>query len=122
MSSHLYNSSYTYDATSNHYPRSQAGAPHTDREEGQIAPRVVIVIKTPMQLVQEDGWRQQYQTTGSGNATIFQDGTVQEVIWHKADRASQYTFTDAEGKDVALARGQTWISIIPSSTGGVSWQ
>ena len=122
MSSHLYNSSYTYDATSNHYPRSQAGAPHTDREEGQIAPRVVIVIKTPMQLVQEDGWRQQYQTTGSGNATIFQDGTVQEVIWHKADRASQHTFTDAEGKDVALARGQTWISIIPSSTGGVSWQ
>lgn len=122
MSGALYNSSYTYDATNNYYLRSQGGAPHLDREEGQITPRVVIIIKSPMQLVQEDGWRQQYQTTGTGSATIFQDGTVQEVTWHKADRASQYRFTDAEGKEVVLARGQTWISVVPAGTGGVSWQ
>ena len=122
MSGPLYNSSYTYDATANHYLRSQGGAPHTDREEGQITPRVVIVIKSPMQLVQEDGLRQQYQTTGSGSATIFQDGTVQEVTWHKADRIGQYRFTDANGADVPLARGQTWVSVVPAGTGGVSWQ
>ncbi|HMS92975.1 MAG TPA: DUF3048 domain-containing protein [Candidatus Saccharibacteria bacterium] len=122
MSGPTYNSSYTYDAASNLYFRSQGGAPHTDREEGQITPRVVIVIKSAMQTVFEDGWRQQYQTTGSGSATIFQDGTVQEVTWHKTDRVGQYHFTDAEGKNVALARGQTWISVVPADTGGVSWQ
>lgn len=122
MSGPLYNSSYTYDPTNNYYLRSQGGGAHTDREEGQITPRVVIVIKSPMQLVQEDGWRQQYQTTGSGSATIFQDGTAQEVTWHKADRQAQYRFTDSSGTEVSLARGQTWISIVPASTGGVSWQ
>lgn len=122
MSGTLYNSSYTYDAASNLYLRSQGGAAHMDREGGQITPRVVIVIKSPMSLVQEDGWRQHYQTTGSGNAAIFQDGTVQEVTWHKADRAGQYRFTDAAGKEVPLARGQTWISIVPEGTGGLSWQ
>lgn len=122
MSGPLYNSTYTYDVASNTYLRSQAGAPHLDREAGQISPRVVIVIKTPMKLVQEDGWRQQYQTTGTGSATIFQDGGVQEVTWHKTDRAGQYTFTNSEGKAVSLARGQTWISVVPADTGGVSWQ
>lgn len=122
MSGPLYNSSYTYDKTTNLYTRYQAGAIHKDREDGPITPRVVIVIKATMQNVMEDGWREQYQTTGSGNAVIFQDGTTQEVTWHKADASSQYSFTGADGKDVALARGQTWISVVPEGEGGVSWQ
>ncbi|MAU33976.1 hypothetical protein CL689_05800 [Candidatus Saccharibacteria bacterium] len=122
MSSYLYNSHYDYNAETNLYDRSQGGGPHTDREAGQISPRVVIVMKVPMQLVMEDGWREQINTIGSGQAYIFQDGTVQEVTWNKASRTEQLTFTDAEGKDVALARGQTWISAVPSDTGGVTWQ
>lgn len=122
MSSYLYNSAYTYNADTNTYDRQQAGAAHMDREEGQISPRVVVVLKTPMTLVQEDGWRQQYTTIGSGSATIFQDGTVQEVTWHKAAKTSPITFADAAGKDIALARGQTWVTVVPSATGGVTWQ
>ncbi len=122
ISGPTYNSSYTYDRESNTYPRSMAGAPHLDREAGQVAPRVVVVLKTPMTLVREDGWRQQYQTTGSGQAVVFQDGLVSEVTWHKPDRASQLSFTDSEGKPFELARGQTWISAVPTGTGGVTWQ
>lgn len=116
-----YNSAYTYNAATNTYNRSQAGAPHLDREEGQISPRVVIVMKIEEQKVFEDGWREQINTIGSGSATIFQDGTVQEVTWKKNGRNEQITFTDAEGKDVPLARGQTWITAVPLHTGGVSW-
>lgn len=122
MSSALYNSAYVYDPATNLYNRSQAGALHLDREGGQITPRVVIVMKVPMRLVLEDGYREQVDTIGSGQAYIFQDGTVQEVTWSKADRASQITFKNAEGKDVPLARGQTWITAVPSDTGGVTWQ
>lgn len=122
MSSALYNSSYVYDPATNLYNRSQAGAPHLDRESGQISPRVVVVMKVPMRIVLEDGYREQVDTIGSGQAYIFQDGAVQEVTWAKADRASQITFKDAEGKDVPLARGQTWITAVPSDTGGVTWQ
>lgn len=117
----LFNSTYAYNATTNTYDRSQAGAPHIDREAGQISPRVVIAMKVTEQKVFEDGWREQINAIGSGTAYIFQDGTVQEVTWNKASRTGQITFKDASGNDVPLARGQTWITAIPQS-GSVSWK
>lgn len=123
ISSDLYNSSYQYNATTNSYDRSQAGAPHIDREDGQISPRVVVILKVNESTVMEDGYRQSINTTGSGDAVIFQDGTVQQVSWHKASRADQITFSDVNGTPVSLARGQTWITAIPENDGGsVSWQ
>lgn len=122
ISGALFNSSYVYDASTNLYNRSQAGAPHTDRESGQITPRVVIVMKVPMQRIFEDGYREQINTIGSGQAYIFQDGTVQDVTWSKPSRAEQISFKDASGAVVPLARGQTWITAVPSTTGGATWQ
>lgn len=122
ISSYLYNSHYDYNAETNTYDRSQAGGAHLDREDGQISPRVVIVLKIPMALSSEDGYHQQYSTIGSGEAFIFQDGTVQQVTWNKVSSQQQITFTDAAGEDVPLARGQTWITAVPADTGGVSWQ
>ncbi|MBC7869187.1 DUF3048 domain-containing protein [Candidatus Saccharibacteria bacterium] len=122
ISGALYNSTYAYNPSTNSYDRSQAGAPHTDREAGQISPRSVIVLKVPMTLVLEDGYREQINTIGSGSATIFQDGTVQEVTWTKPSKSEQITFKDAAGVDIPLIRGQTWITAVPSDKGGVTWQ
>ena len=122
VSSSLYNSSYVYDGATNTYVRSQGGAPHLDREDGQIAPSVVIAMKVDMTRIMEDGYRESITTTGSGEAIIFQNGTAQTVTWKKADRASQLTFVDSAGKDVSLVRGQTWITAVPNGSGSVSWQ
>lgn len=123
ISGPLYNSHYAYNAATNTYDRSQAGAPHLDREDGQISPRVVVVLKVTETTVLEDGYRESINAIGSGGAVIFQDGTAQEVTWHKASKNEQITFTDAEGKDVPLARGQTWITAVPENDGGtVTWQ
>jgi hypothetical protein len=118
----LYNTSYVYDATHNWYNRYLAGVPHVDREEGQLTPKVVIAMKVDESTVLEDGYRESINAIGSGNATIFQNGGVQEVTWHKPSRAAQITFTDASGKDVPLVRGQTWIAAVPNGKGSVSWQ
>ncbi len=122
VSSALFNSTYAYNATTNSYDRSQAGAPHLDREGGQISPRVVIAMKIDQQRVFEDGWREQIAAIGSGTAYIFQDGTAQEVKWSKASKTEQIKFTDANGADIPLARGQTWITAVPNGAGGVTWQ
>lgn len=122
ISGPLYNSSYTWDAASNTYLRSQAGAPHLDREDGQITPSAVVVLKVNMTRIMEDGYRESITTTGSGEAVIFQNGTAQAVTWNKADRTSQLSFTDAAGKDVPLIRGQAWITAIPNGTGSITWQ
>jgi len=123
ISSPLYNSTYAYNTTTNTYDRSQAGAPHLDREAGQISPRVVVVMKVIEQTVFQDGYREMITTVGSGPAYIFEDGTEQTVTWHKDSTAGQLYFTDANGARVALARGQTWIAAVPGNEGGgVAWQ
>lgn len=122
ISYYLFNSSYIYDPNTNTYTRYQAGEPHLDREKGQISPRVVVIIKVPMTLTLEDGYRQNYQTIGSNQAFIFQDGTVIEATWTKNSKSSQITFADKNGTNIELARGQTWITAIPADTGNVSWQ
>jgi len=123
ISSALFNSHYNYNATTNTYDRSQAGAPHLDREGGQISPRVIVVLKVNQTTVLEDGYRESINAIGEGGAVIFQDGVAQEVTWHKPSKAAQITFTDASGVDVPLARGQTWLTAVPENKGGgVTWQ
>lgn len=122
ISGPLFNSTYSYDAATNTYARSQGGAPHTDREDGQINPSVVVALKVDMTTVMEDGYRQNINTTGSGTAYLFQNGTVVDVTWQKADRFSPLKLTDSNGAEVALTRGQTWVVAVPASSGGVSWQ
>ena len=114
VSSATYNSHYTYNPTTNTYDRAQAGKPHLDREGGQISPRVVVGMRVSESTIFEDGYRESINAVGSGQAYIFQDGTVQEVTWHKPSKTAQITFTNAEGGDVALARGQTWITAVPN--------
>lgn len=118
----LFNTHYDYDAESNTYLRSIGGAASNDREEGRLAPDVVVAMKVNMVRVLEDGYRESIQTTGSGEAVIFQNGTATTTTWHKASRADSIKFTGADGKEVALNRGQTWIAAIPNGTGSVSWQ
>jgi hypothetical protein len=121
VSSGTYNVGYTYDATSNSYVRILGGVGHTDREGGQIQPKVAIALRVENTTVFEDGTRQSYKVVGNGQAYVFQDGTVQEVTWSKADARSPLVLHDAAGKDVALNRGQTWITAVaPGKT--VTWQ
>ena len=122
ISGPLYNSAYTYDAATNTYARAQGGAPHTDREAGQIAPTTVAVLYVTMNRVMEDGYREQIASIGNGRAVIFQDGVATEATWNKSSKTSQITFTDAAGKPVQLNRGQTWLTAIPNSTGNVTWK
>lgn len=121
ISGPLYNTSYIYDPTTNTYNRSVGGAPHLDRESGQISPRVVVAMRVEQSTVFEDGYRESIHAIGSGQAYIFQDGTAQEVTWNKPSKTAQITFTDANGKDVPLARGQTWITAVPNGK-AVTWQ
>ena len=123
FSSSWYNTHYDYDKASNTYLRSIGGQASNDREEGRLAPSVVITLHVNETTVMEDGWRQSIVTNGTGTATVFQNGTAAECTWRKNDRFSPLELIDAAGKPVALNRGQTWIAAVPNSGGGgVSWQ
>ncbi|NCU37834.1 DUF3048 domain-containing protein [Candidatus Saccharibacteria bacterium] len=122
FSSALFNTQYAYDATNNVYLRSIGGMPSEDREEGRISPSVVIALDVNMVTVFEDGYRQSIDTVGSGNAYVFQNGTVTECTWQKASRTSPLQLIGQDGKPLSLIRGQTWIAAVPNGTGGVAWK
>jgi len=120
VSSGIFSVSYSYNKTTNSYDRKQGGVAHTDREKGQISPKVVIALKTNISL-SSDGSHMTIATSGSGKAYVFQNGTVTEGTWSKENAKSQLFIKDAEGKEISLVRGQTWITTVGNDK-NVSWQ
>ncbi|MCW1908243.1 MAG: DUF3048 domain-containing protein [Candidatus Saccharibacteria bacterium] len=116
ISSALYNVRYDYNATNNLYSRSEGGAPHRDEKSGsQLAPKVVVALVMDRGIA-SDGQHTKYGTTGSGKMYVFQDGTVTEGVWRKADRKAQFSFENATGGVLALNPGQTWITIVDAAS------
>lgn len=122
ISSATYDSSYAYDSANKYYVRSQAGAPHDDREKGTITPKVIVVLTADESTVMEETRRESIQSTGTGKVHIFQAGTVRVGSWNRATRDDQFSFKDDAGNEIKLDRGQTWMTVIPSSKGTVTWQ
>jgi hypothetical protein len=121
VSSPTYNVRYEYDKTANSYNRFIGGAASTDRELGQVKPKVVIALKVPTHLGMEDGPREQMTTDGHNDAFIFQDGTVIKAVWRKESQKEQMVFYDKNGHIVALNPGQTWITVVAPEK-AITWQ
>lgn len=122
FSSALFNTSYTYDKKTNSYLRSLAGTPHNDREAGQITPNVIIAMEVNLQRRNSIDYYEDAVTTGSGKAYIFQNGTVTESTWSRESFTAPLKLIGADGKEVILNRGQTWIAAFTPGRGSVSWQ
>lgn len=111
-----YNSHYDYDPATNSYKRSQGGGPHNDEQTGaQLSPKVVIALVMTRGIA-SDGQHTNYGTVGSGKAFVFQDGTMHEGSWSKADRRAQLVFKDAAGAVLKLNPGQTWLTMVDAPT------
>lgn len=121
FSSPQYSTNYVYDSATNTYARSLAGQAHADREAGQIAPSVVVVLKTEARSRGGSDGYEDIVTSGSGQAFVFQNGTVTESTWQKDNRDATLKLVDSEGNSLKLNRGQTWISAI-TGRGSVNWQ
>lgn len=125
-----FNVDYTYDADSNKYLRSyETGAAHEVYEcpaedlgernpedvcsLTQMAPSVVVAI-----IVNErkasDNYHEDIDAIGSGEAYIFQNGMAIRGTWSKPSAGEQIRFTGADGGEIKLAPGQTFVSAVPS--------
>lgn len=121
ISSAKYNAEFRYSPEGNSYQRHQGGEAHLDKSGTQIEPKVIIAIVTNYSIVQEDGSRSAYKTIGSGEAVVFQDGVAQNITWSKPTNESPLSLKDADGKEVELNRGQTWITFLNSSR-KIAWR
>ena len=123
ISGFLYNPHYDYDPVTNSYLRSQGGKSHVDilgqddKVGKQLAPKVIIVLAMNYSYgPANDGTRSSYATTGGGKLWVFQDGAVLEGSWEKAGRQTNFSFKNAAGQPIAFNPGQTWVSIVSTTT------
>jgi len=112
--------SYTYDINTNRYLRFHGGVAHMDENGEQIAPNVVIAMMVS-QTLNYSGLYTDINTTGSGIAYIFQNGTAKQATWERGSVNDMLIFRDSEGKEIKLNRGQVWISAV--GTGNIiNWK
>lgn len=137
-----YNVRYTYEPTLNSYLRfyetgeahvsytcknlqAQGNAIKPQRDCGeptQVAPKVVVVIKVPEGLNQENLYREDITTTGSGDAWVFENGIAIEATWQRNTINDQLVFIKKDtGKELKLAPGQTFITAVAESYGYVQY-
>jgi len=113
ISSANYKVHYDYDTANNIYKRTLGSKPHTDERSGtQLAPKVVIALVVPFS---QDGIYSVYNLSAGGKAYFFQDGTITTGNWSKANRNSQFIFTDSAGAAFELNAGQTWVTLVKTA-------
>lgn len=112
-----YGVQWDYDAATDSYKRTMAGAPHTDLNNNQqIAAKNVVVLLTKEKGPIDELKHMLYTTVGTGNALIFRSGQVEKATWAKKDREAQIVFTDRKGKEIEFNPGMVWISVVDTST------
>ena len=131
-----FNVNYTYDAATNTYnrvyengeahevykcPANDLGevSPENSCELGQMSPSVVVAMIVEEHKA-EDGYHESIAAVGSGEVYIFQNGIAIHGTWSKPSVGDQIKFTDENGKEVALAPGQTFVEAVPQY-GGVEY-
>jgi hypothetical protein len=96
--------------------RSQGGRPFTVTGSGRIGPVNVIVQFVDVQnstFIDPAGNPVPISTlVGSGDAEVFRNGQVVKGTWSKEDRTSTTTYT-ADGKQIPLEPGRTWVELVP---------
>jgi hypothetical protein len=107
---------YTYDPKTNTYLRAVSGVAAKDKVTGvQIAPKNVIVMNTSIIPYKNAAGEQAVRIdTASGEGVLFQDGKATVISWSKASRSARTVYRDANGVEIKLNRGQTWIEVAPS--------
>ena len=85
----------------------------------QMSPNVVVAMIVDESLAW-DGYHEDITTIGTGSAYIFQNGYVVPGTWNKESVDAQIVFRDADGDEIALAPGQTFVEAIPTY-GGVEY-
>lgn len=131
-----FNVVYTYNSKTNTYsrtyennnvneilacPEGNLGNMNPDEicTQQVLTPSVVVAMVVEEKRA-SDNYHEDITAVGSGEAYIFQNGMVIHGGWSKQTVNDQIKFNDENGKEVALAPGQTIIEAVPTY-GGIAY-
>jgi len=101
-----YDVRWDYDRETNVYRRSNGGQSHQDLNSGHQMTASVVIVQFSRETGPIDELKHLlYQTIGTGEAIIFQNGQVIEGSWAKESRTERTIFYNEQKKEVAFSRG-----------------
>ncbi|HLN42025.1 MAG TPA: DUF3048 domain-containing protein [Acidimicrobiales bacterium] len=111
---------WTWNASSGHWLLSYSGEPALLAGGGQITTTNIVVQTVhvtygPWLENSEGGLEVQSQMTGSGPLTVLRNGVAVTGTWQRSSIHDPTTLTASDGSPIALAPGQTWVEIVPST-------
>ena len=108
-----HNVTYAYMPSTKRYLRANGEV------NAQATPANVLFLEIPIQEIGAYG-RLTIPTTGNGHALLFRDGMAYRGTWSRSRTNEWFSFTSEQGETLRFARGQTWMTILPSLS-KVSW-
>lgn len=109
-----YDVKYVYNKEENFYERWNGGALSTDANTGNaLTTRNIIIQQVPEGIPVEGKGRINFSVTGEGVVHIFRNGQHVEGTWKKEQRLWRTKYYDENDAEIPLARGTSWIEIVP---------
>jgi hypothetical protein len=115
---------WDWDVTAKGWRRTQNGEAHVDAAGRQVTPANVVVQFVSYHdtgLVDSSGTSvPEADVVGEGDAWVLTGGMLIPCHWSKPSNTDVTRYTDATGAEVQLARGKTWVELVPPAQGEAS--
>jgi len=113
-----YSCGYIYDHDSKIYLRLRKNEPQIERvTQKQLTAKNIIIQRVKNYTIKGDQYgRQEVNTVGNGEGYYITNGKYIAIKWSKASRTEKTKYTDADGNEISLNPGQTWVQIVPKES------
>jgi hypothetical protein len=94
------------------------GILHQDAEDGQVMTfKNVILQNVSFTSLDKNGYMT-YNVIGSGSGYYITNGKAIPITWSKGSETGMTHYFNAEGAEISINRGKTYIGILPSDSWG----
>lgn len=106
---------WEYNPSVNSYLRWQGGKKHLDQAtQEQLSAKNVIVLYTRQRRAGDGTAHLLYDTVGSGDAVVYQDGREIKATWKRGSLSDRTIFFErGTEKEITFNRGLSWIEVLP---------
>jgi hypothetical protein len=102
---------WTYSESLGRYERSQRSAEHVDVDGERVGAENVVVLEVDYRRSPADPRSPEAVTVGYGPVVVHRNGVAIEGAWTRLDRLDPYTLRDADGDEITLAPGTTFVEL-----------
>ena len=107
---------YTYDSETKTYKRSVAGKEHKDADTGKVVEVKNLIFQFANYHTENVKGQLADLAGKSGKMVYMIEGKYAEGTWSKESEKAPTVYKDANGNEIVLQPGNTWIHVVPTGT------